>query len=111
MSADAKCFGAENFDKDPRLLKFVDQSAEVGRLAVGDDEIAAGDGSGDEEGSGLDTIGIDAVARAVEAGDALYDDGGGAGSLNVRAHGGEQGGEVGYQTRCAPRSRSARASR
>ena len=64
-------------------------------VAVGDDEVATGDGTGNEECSRLNAVGIDAVVRAVEAGDALDGDGGGARSLNVRAHGGEQGGEVG----------------
>ena len=58
-------------------------------------EIAAGDGAGDEEGAGLDAVGIDAIARAVEFGDALDLNGGGSGPFDLRAHGVEQGGEVG----------------
>ena len=66
----------------------------VGFAAV-DVEVAAGDGSGDEEGAGLDAVGVDAVARAVEFGDALDADGGGAGAFDLCAHGDEEGGEVG----------------
>jgi hypothetical protein len=64
-------------------------------VAAVDVEVAAGDGAGDEEGAGLDAVGVDAVARAVEFGDALDADGGGAGAFDLRAHGDEQGGEVG----------------
>ena len=66
-----------------------------GGIAAVDVEIASGDGSGDEEGAGFDAVGIDAVARAVESGDALDADGAGAGAFDFRSHGGEQGGEVG----------------
>ena len=59
-----------------------------------DVEVAAGDGRGDEEGAGLDAVGIDAVARAVESGDSLDADGGGACAFDLCAHGVEQGGEV-----------------
>ena len=95
VGAHANRFGTENVDLNAGLLQLGDDRAEVSRVAVGDDEVAAGDGAGDEEGARLDAIGIDAVARAVEAGYALDGDGGGACSLNVRAHGGEQRGEVG----------------
>jgi len=58
-------------------------------------EIAAGDCSGDKEGSGLDAIGVDAIARAVEFGDALDFNGGGSCTLDLRAHGNQHCGEVG----------------
>jgi hypothetical protein len=64
-------------------------------VAAVDVEVAAGDGSGDEEGSGFDAVGVDAMARAVEFGDALNADGGGACAFDLCAHGDEQGGEVG----------------
>ena len=76
------------------FLKFGDDGAEVVGVAVGDGEVAAGDGACDEEGAGLDAVGIDAVMRAVEAGDALYADGGGSGAFDLCAHGNEEGGEV-----------------
>ena len=60
-----------------------------------DVEVAAGDGPGYQECSGLDAIGVDAVARAVEFGYALDADGRCSRALDLRAHGGEQGGEVG----------------
>ena len=66
----------------------------VGFAAV-DVEVAAGDGSGDEEGAGFDAVGVDLVAGSVEFCDALDADGGGAGAFDLCAHGDEQGGEVG----------------
>ena len=56
---------------------------------------AACDGSGDEEGAGLDAIGVDAVAGAVELGYSLDLDGGGACAFDFGSHGDEEGGEVG----------------
>ena len=67
----------------------------MSRVAVGDDQVAAGDGAGDQKGSRLDAVGIDAVARAVQAGHALHADGRCARALDLRAHGGEQRGQVG----------------
>ena len=64
-------------------------------MQLADDEVAAGDGAGDEEGSGLDAVGIDAMARAVEAGDALTRMVEVPAPFDLRAHGGEQRGEVG----------------
>ena len=77
------------------FLKLGDDGAEMVGVAIGDGEIARGDGAGDEEGAGFDAVGIDAVMRALEAGDALHADGGGAGAFDLCAHGGEQRGEVG----------------
>ncbi len=57
------------------LLQLCDERAEMLGVAVGDDKVAAGDGSGDEEGSGFDAVGIDAVAGAVEFRDAVHADG------------------------------------
>ena len=79
----------------PHCFELGDEGAEVLGLAAVDVEVAAGDGSGDEEGAGFDAVGVDAVARAVEFGDALDADGAGAGAFDLRAHGGEEGGEVG----------------
>ncbi len=79
----------------PASVSLRDDSAEMAGIAVGDAEVAAGDGSGDEEGSRLDAIGIDAMLRAVKLVDALDADGCGACAFDLRAHGGEQGGEVG----------------
>ncbi len=64
-------------------------------FAAVDVEVAAGDGAGEEEGAGFDAVGVDLVACAVEPGDALDGDGGGAGAFDSGAHGGEEGGEVG----------------
>src|SRR5207302_2680187 len=82
-------------DFDAALFEFGDEGAEVFGLAAVDVEVAAGDGSGDEEGAGLDAVGIDAVARAVELGYALDADGAGAGAFDFGSHGGEEGGQVG----------------
>ena len=67
----------------------------MGGIAAVDVEVAAGDGSGDEEGSCLDAVGVDAMACAVQLVDALYVDDAGAGAFDLCAHGDEQRGEVG----------------
>ena len=95
VAADADRIGAEHIDARAGLLQLGDDGAEVSRVAVGHNQIAAGDGAGHQEGSRLDAVGIDAVARAVQAGDAAHANGGGARALNLRAHGGEQRGQVG----------------
>ncbi len=92
--ADADLVGAD-VELDAALLELGDEGAEVGGVAAVDVEVAAGDGSGDEEGAGLDAVGVDLVAGAVEFGDALHADGGGAGAFDLCAHGDEEGGEVG----------------
>ncbi len=92
--ADADVLLAD-LDADAALFELGDERAEVGGVAAVDVEVAAGDGSGHEEGSGLDAVGVDAVACAVEFGDALDLDGGGACAFDLRAHGDEQRGEVG----------------
>src|SRR5271168_4851255 len=64
-------------------------------IAVGNDQVAAGDGSGYEECTGLDTVGIDAVLDAVQPGDSLNADGWRSCAFNMRSHGDEHGGQVG----------------
>ena len=81
--------------RDAALFEFGDECAEVFGFAAVDVEVAAGDGSGDEEGAGFDAVGVDAVAGAVEFGDALDADGAGAGAFDLCSHGDEEGGEVG----------------
>ena len=83
------------FEADAAGFELGDERAEVGGVAAVDVEVAAGDGPGDEEGAGFDAVGIDAMARAVELGDAVDLDSGGACAFNLCAHGVEQGGEVG----------------
>ena len=58
-------------------------------------EIAAGDRAGDEESAGFDAVGNDGVRGAVKFFDALHADGGRAGAFDLRAHFGEQRGEIG----------------
>ena len=65
------------------------------RLAAVDVEVATGDGAGDEESARFDAIGVDAMAGAVEFGDAVDADGSGASTFNFGSHGGEEGCEVG----------------
>ncbi len=82
-------------EADAALFELGDEGAEVGGFAGVDVEVAAGDGSGDEEGSCLDAVGVDAVTGTVEAGDALNADGRGSGAFDLCSHGDEHGGEVG----------------
>src|SRR6202051_2125913 len=93
FGADADVVGVD-VEADADGLELGDDRAEVGGLAAVDVEVAAGDGAGDEEGAGLDAVGVDAVAGAVEFGDTFDLDGGGAGAFDLGAHGGEQGSEV-----------------
>ncbi len=57
-------------------------------------EIAAGERAGHDVGAGFDAVGDDAMAGAVELGDAGDAEGGGAGAVDVGAHLVEQGGEI-----------------
>jgi hypothetical protein len=93
--ADANLVLAD-IELDAALLQLGDEGTEVRGVAAVDVEVAACDGSCDEEGSCLDAVGIDAVACAVEASDALYLDGGGSRAFDLRAHGDKQGGEIGH---------------
>ena len=76
-------------------LELGDDRAKMLRVAGVDVQVATGDGAGDEEGAGLDAVGVDAVTRSVELGNALDLDGGGACALDLRSHGVEQRGEIG----------------
>src|SRR6201999_4153664 len=76
-------------------LEFSDERAEVSGFAAVDIEVAAGDGSRDEEGAGFDAVRVDAMARAVEFSDASDADGAGAGAFDFGSHGGEEGSEIG----------------
>src|SRR5437588_374001 len=69
--------------------------AEARGIASGDVEVAAGEGSGEDEGSGFDSVGDDAVPGAMELSDALYSNGGCAGALDFCAHGVQQRRQVG----------------
>ncbi len=77
------------------LRELLQDGGEVRGIASGNVEVAAGEGSGDDEGSGFDAVGDDAVPGAMELGDALHADRGRAGAVNLGAHGIEQRGEVG----------------
>ncbi len=81
-------------DADAALLELGDERAEVLGLAAVYVEVAAGDGTGEEEGSGLDAVGVDLVARAVQPGDAVDANLRGSCAFDLRAHRDEQGGEV-----------------
>ena len=91
--ADADVVVAD-IEADAAGLELGDERAEVCGVAAIDVEIAAGDGPGDEECAGFDAVGVDAVTRAMQFGDAVDVDGGGSRAFNFCAHGVEQGGEV-----------------
>ena len=71
---------AADADFNAALFELADERTEVLWLAAVDVEVAAGDGTGEQEGAGFDAIGIDAMAGAVEFGDSLDLDGGGTGA-------------------------------
>src|ERR1022692_4806435 len=62
------------------------QRAHVFGHAIRDLQVAAGDGSGDEERARLDAVADDGVIRAVQLFDAAYVNRGSAGALDLRAH-------------------------
>src|SRR6185369_16525225 len=95
VAIDTNTVGANYFNLRAGLGEFGDDSAEMIRIAIGNGEIASCDCAGNEKCSSFDALGIDAVVGTVEAGDSLHANGGGAGSLDLRAHGGEQGCQIG----------------
>ena len=66
------------------------------RLAAADDQVAARDGPGDQEGARFDAVGDDGVVGAGQTFDALDADGGSAGALDSRAHPDEQRRQVAH---------------
>src|SRR5580704_5230066 len=64
-------------------------------LAAVDVEVAAGDGSGDQEGAGFDAVGVDAVTSTVQLAHALDVNRTGACTFDLCSHGSEEGGEIG----------------
>src|SRR5271168_1925739 len=64
-------------------------------MTSGDVEVAAREGSGDQEGAGFDAIGDDAVLRALQFAHTFYADGGRASAFDFCSHFIEQVGEVG----------------
>src|SRR5579863_1708543 len=65
VAHDADGIGGE-FGLDADFVKFAEERAQVRGIASGDVEIASGHGAGDDEGSGLDAVGNDAVFRAFQ---------------------------------------------
>ena len=63
-------------------------------IASGNNEIASGHGSGNQEGASLDAIRDDPVFRAFQFAHAFDVDGGGSGAFDLCSHFVEQGGEV-----------------
>ncbi len=94
VRADADLFGA-NVELHAALFELGDERAKMRGVAAVDVEVAARDGSGHEEGAGLDAVGVNSVAGSVELRHALHADGGGAGALDLCTHGDEERGEVG----------------
>ena len=81
VAADADRAGTEHVDAHAVFAQFGDDGADMIDVAVGHNQIAAGDGAGDEEGSRFYAVGVDAVARAMKPGYAAHANGGCAGAL------------------------------
>jgi len=58
----------------------------VSGIAAGDVEVAAGEGSGDEEGAGSMRSGMMRCFRALQLAHAFHADSGGAGAFDFRSH-------------------------
>src|SRR5215831_3005483 len=63
-------------------------------IAIRHYQVARGDCARDKERACLDAIGMDAIARAMQAGDSLDADRGCASAFDPRAHRGEKGSEI-----------------
>ena len=94
--AHAHRVGAEHVDARAGLFQLGDHRAQMSRIAVGHNQIAAGDCAGNQKCSRLDAVGIDAVARAMQAGHALHANRRCARAFNLRAHRGQQRGQIGH---------------
>ena len=92
---DAKSGVIENFNGDAGGLQLGDDGVEVRGIAIGDGEVAIGDGAGDEEGAGLDAVGDDGVRGAMKKLDAMDGEGAGIVAPDARAHFAEEMDEVG----------------
>src|SRR3954466_14693232 len=71
---------------DANLMQLLEQSAEMLRFAVCDDQIAAGHSGSNDERPRLDAIRDDAVLRSAKFGNALDSDGRSSGPADLCAH-------------------------
>ena len=76
------------------FLEFFQYGFKDGRISVLDLDAAAGHGSGNQVGAGLDTVRHHAVVGRVQALDAIDDDGVGTSALDLAAHGVDEVGQV-----------------
>ena len=88
--AEAVAFG-DHLDAD--VTAGVEDGAEVFAAEVFDEDVAAGDGGGDDEGAGLDAVGRDGEFGAVEFFDAFDEEAFAAGIGDACAHEVEEAGE------------------
>ena len=68
-------FSTLRSDRHAAFLEFIDHGGEVLGLAAGDQEVAAGDGSGDQKSSSLDAVGNDGMSGAMQLFNSLDADG------------------------------------
>ena len=93
-ATDAKSGGVGLCHFGAGLLQLGHERAQVLGVAIGDGEVAAGDGAGHQEGPRFDAVGNDAVLGAVQLRHALNANDGCAGAVDLGAHCGEQVGQV-----------------
>ena len=77
-------------DLNSGLFEFLKYSSEMTGITSGHVQVAAGQRSGDDEGTCFDAVGDDAVFCAMQFGYALHTNCGGACAFNFRAHFDEQ---------------------
>ncbi len=94
-AAHAHRVGPENIHARSGFLELVDHRAQMRRIAMGHRQVAAGDGPGHQKCSRLNTVGIDAITRAMQTADAMHAHRRCAGAFDLRAHGNQQRGQIG----------------
>ena len=84
------------------FIQFLQQGAEVTRVAARNVQIASSQCSGNDEGGGLDTVRNDAMSGAMEFAHTFHTNCGRAATFNMSAHFVEQFGQVGdFRLACA----------
>ena len=80
---------------DAAFPQFLDHGLQMAGLAMGEQQLAAGDRASDQKSAGLDAVRNHGVSRAVQFFDALHAQRGGPDAFDLRAHSDQQLSEIG----------------